>query len=458
MSALPPAIAASALYDSFLQSALRRFLDRATLETEAIPSASSDGRLAIEPTGDPSALVVRWFGMRYMLRVPPRRPFSAHEIRMARAIGGVLAARFRAILSPQFIAERGELFRGAIEDRYVGAFIDQKPYGLGPKENWADRIASAIEVLRVAALSSYENRPISTGVLLLNADDDPVRPNPRVRQAAPVYSQSLTAIKSFYRLVDGVHTVFLLNRDLQLVDLVDIEQWGRTAWHGADPRVPGAQSYQAHSRATLGGGHVCLVLSPSHEVKVFAEGAQVFAFRGAHWHLLDLEAKYEAWAEGVGNPQLAQRLFQTALDLADAREGALFVVLRDPGVALPQLVAPADRMDWERQAEGDTPTSSNPSRRHLLYLLAGRTATELDPSVLAALASMDGALVMDPTGRLLAGGAILRHPPLAESGSVWEVEGARTTAALAASRFGSVLKVSEDGVITYYDGERVWDI
>ncbi len=38
------------------------------------------------------------------------------------------------------------------------------------------------------------------------------------------------------------------------------------------------------------------------------------------------------------------------------------------------------------------------------------------------------------------------------------VEGARTTAALAASRFGPVLKVSEDGIITFFDGERVWDI
>jgi hypothetical protein len=38
------------------------------------------------------------------------------------------------------------------------------------------------------------------------------------------------------------------------------------------------------------------------------------------------------------------------------------------------------------------------------------------------------------------------------------VEGARTTAAMAASRFGPVLKVSEDGVITFFDRERVWDI
>jgi hypothetical protein len=29
---------------------------------------------------------------------------------------------------------------------------------------------------------------------------------------------------------------------------------------------------------------------------------------------------------------------------------------------------------------------------------------------------------------------------------------------MAASRFGPVLKVSEDGVITFFDRERIWDI
>jgi hypothetical protein len=47
---LPPVFAASALYDSLLQTALRQFYSRATFETEPTPSLSSDGRLAIEPT------------------------------------------------------------------------------------------------------------------------------------------------------------------------------------------------------------------------------------------------------------------------------------------------------------------------------------------------------------------------------------------------------------------------
>ena len=138
--------------------------------------SSSDGRLAIEPSANPSALIIRWFGTRYTLRVPGRWPFTAHEVRLAQAIGAVLAARYRAILNPRIIAERGDLFRGAIEDRYVGAFLDHRPYAIEAREARADRIASVIELLRVAALSSYENRPISTGVLLLGTSDDPVPP------------------------------------------------------------------------------------------------------------------------------------------------------------------------------------------------------------------------------------------------------------------------------------------
>src|SRR5574339_97968 len=162
---LPPVFAASALYDSLLQAALRQFFSRATFETEPIPSLSSDGRLAIEPTNDPSVLSIRWFGSRHVLHVPARRPFTPHEVRLARAIGTVLAMRYRAIFDPKQMLEHGDLFRGASEDRYIGAFLDDATRPAAPSR--ADLVATAIEVLRVAALSSYENKPISSGVLLL---------------------------------------------------------------------------------------------------------------------------------------------------------------------------------------------------------------------------------------------------------------------------------------------------
>ena len=436
-----------------LQSALRQFFERATLDTEVTPSQSSDGRLAIEPSASPTALIIRWFGTRYTLRVPGRWAFTSHEVRLAQSIGSVLAARYSAILNPQIIAERNDLFRGAIEDRYVGAFLDPRSYAIEGRETRADRIASVIELLRVAALSSYENRPISTGVLLLGTTGDPCRPGAPLPPSAPTYTESLTSIKSLYRLADGVRTVFLANADGRLLDIIDIERWGRQANRNPVLQVPCAKAYQPHAGATMQQGHVCAVLSPSREIKIFAEGAELFAFRGASWHLLDLHAKYKLWAEAVGDEALAMRIFQTALDLADAREGALFAVVREAESAVSQLVAPADRLDVPL-----TNRAGPPSRRDLLDLLENRSLTDLDPNVLAALASLDGAIVVDRQGRLLAAGAILRHPPSPDGEGGGVIEGARTTAALAASRFGPVLKVSEDGVITFFDGERVWDI
>ena len=446
---LPPVFAASALYDSLLQAALRQFYSRATFETEAIPSLSSDGRLAIEPTGDPSELTIRWFGSRHVLHVPSRRPFTEHEVRLARAIGAVLSIRYRAVFDPKQMLERGELFRGAIEDRYVGAFVDEETYAHLSMAR-PDLVATAIEVLRVAAMSSYENRSISSGVLILG-DEDSAPAAAMPDNQAFRFTQALTGIKTFYRLSDGLETVYLLNRSGFVLDVVDIAQCYPPA--GLD--VPCPTPYRSHALATSGNRNVCVVLSPSHEIKLFAEGVQVFSFRNARWHLLDIQAKYEMWATSVGNAVLAERLFQTAVDLADAREGALFVVLREPETALPMLVAPGDQLDAPRPPGNP----DNPTRGQLLQMLQGRTATSIDPSVLAGLARTDGATVLDPEGRLLAVGAILLHSEPIEPHSSLAVEGARTTAAMAAGRYGAVLKVSEDGLITFYDHmERIWDI
>lgn len=451
---VPPDAAVAALFDSQLQSALRLFFSRATLDAQPTALLQPDARLAIEPSASPSALIVRWFGTRYTLRVPGRWPFTSHEVRLARAIGAVLAARYRAILNPQVIAERGDLFRGAIEDRYVGAFLDHKPYAIESREARADRIASVIELLRVAALSSYESRPISTGVLLLATPTDPCRPGMRTSTHAPAYAEYLTAIKSFYRLADGVRTVFLANAEGRLLDIIDVERWGTQVYPHQAVHVPCAEPYRAHARATLQQGHVCAVLTPSREIKLFAEGAELFTFRSGAWHLLDLQAKFRLWAEAVGDEALAMRIFQTALDLSDAREGALFVVAREPDGPVSQLIAATDRLDRPAAVAA---RAGGVSRRDLLHLLERRSVTDLDPSVFAALASLDGATVIDVSGGLLAAGAILRHPPDGEFDPE-NVEGARTTAALAASRYGPVLKISEDGIITFFERGRVWDI
>ena len=54
---------------------------------------------------------------------------------------------------------------------------------------------------------------------------------------------------------------------------------------------------------------------------------------------------------------------------------------------------------------------------------------------------------MDPAADLMS------LPPALALGTFYE-----GVMQMAASKFGPVLKVSEDGMITFYDRERVWDI
>jgi len=42
-------------------------------------------------------------------------------------------------------------------------------------------------------------------------------------------------------------------------------------------------------------GHVCIVLSPNQEIKVFAAGTQAFSFAHGRWRILDPSAKFALW-------------------------------------------------------------------------------------------------------------------------------------------------------------------
>ncbi len=136
------------------------------------------------------------------------------------------------------------------------------------------------------------------------------------------------------------------------------------------------------------------------------------------------------------------------------------MVVADPAEAIGRLIAPHDVLASEPPF-GPPPelTPGDPlAKRALHYLARNRDVTLMDPSILESFAGLDGALATDRSGRLLAFGAILRHDATSLPGII-AVEGARTTAALVASRFGPVLKVSEDGVVPcYLNCLPVWDL
>ena len=406
-------------------------------------------QMRLDEDGD---LSVDLFGVSYRvdLRAGPR-PCEL-DLRMVRAIGAVLSLRHQHLFQINH-SPRLELYRGGSEDHYVAAFVE--PWTYASTSSRPSRIASSIHTLRTAALSTYENRRVSTGALLLGVED----PNEQAAADALAYGVELTALKSIHRLCDGKRTVFLVDREGKLVEVVDIARWALSVDPGNLPEVPCAREYEAHARATRSDGNLCLVLSPNQEIKLFANGSQAFAFAHGRWRLLDPSTNYAVWERAVGDPAVARVLFQTALDLSECRQGGLFVVIDDPVRSIGRLISPHDLLSDE--VPDGPPAELTPgdplAKRALHYLARGRSVIDLDPTVLEAFAGLDGAIATDRSGRLLAFGAILRHDASASLGTI--AEGARTTAAIIASRHGPVLKISEDGVVScYLDGLRVWDL
>lgn len=443
------------LYNEFFERGLRYFLPSARIEITG--SAVSQTKLDLVSRTD-GKLILSWFGREYLVE-HPRGTFTENEIRVIVAVGSVLTARYRGFFNTNTAAVTLALFRGLPEDRYISAFLDPFTY-LDDAEIPArpDYIADAIEVLRESSLLTFENRRISTGALLFGAGPkhrpDICHKSPVASPEAIPYTSNLTSIKSFHRLCDGIHTLFLVNRGGLLVDLVDIRDW-TCMFNEADLPAPTANLYRPHCLATLQGGHISMVLTPNGEIKVMAHGSQIFNFLGGRWRLTDCVHKFDLWRDHVGNPALAERLFSAALNLAEDRRGGLFVVLDDPKLA--HHFVPIGELLHEPQMPKVDPQDSG-TKDQIHYLLRHKQVLGMAPALLETIARMDGSLVMDRDSNLLAFGAILRNTGMAGSDDQI-LEGGRTTAAVGASRFGKVLKISEDGLVSHYkDGLLVWEM
>jgi hypothetical protein len=434
------------LYQQLLRRGVEYFLPACKLEVSGqVRESTAQSVLHATPHG---SLTFEWLGNSYVLS--HEREFSDHEQRMLEGIRSFLSTRYQLLFDHEIAAQNMPMFGGLIEDRYVSTFLDPKIFDDPTSAaTLPDRISGAIEVLRISALSSYEDKRISTGALLFGSLPDACHSLPSRPAEALLYSSALTLIRSFHRICDGLRTIALVDAAGGMVELVDIEEWARP-FSEMDLPVPAARRYRTHSQATLCGGHICLVLTPNGEIKIFGEGVQLFNFFEGRWHLTDAVSKYQRWEAAIGQRDLATRLFSAGLNLVEHRRGGMFVVLERAEDAS-QLVSGSDLLEADRRERGG-------AKNQLNYLLRKTRATELSPAVLESIAQIDGSVVLDRDSSLLAFGAILRHrPPIDKNEDIGE--GGRTAAAIGASQFGHVLMMSEGGQLSFYQkGHCVWTL
>jgi DNA integrity scanning protein DisA with diadenylate cyclase activity len=102
------------------------------------------------------------------------------------------------------------------------------------------------------------------------------------------------------------------------------------------------------------------------------------------------------------------------------------------------VVRPGDALADPKRSDTD---------REFDNFLKGHTIQSLPRPVTVELASLDGAVVLENSGRVLAYGAVLQPK---KSGRLRGTEGSRTKAAIGASNYGLAIKISSDGDISVY--------
>jgi uncharacterized membrane protein (DUF441 family) len=297
-------------------------------------------------------------------------------------------------------------------------------------------IQKLLQILKNVSYQRYEGTPATSGFIVYRNQlekfqvacsmSDCLRYDfdPRIGISANFFRNPLA-----YRLVNGLGTFYACNINLQATGMVKFMNYGN---RDAVDRLSHRDTLSLVKRA--GDGAFAAGISHASELEVITCPDTMLVWRKGVWSLFDPDI-YRSFLAGHLDAREMESLITTVYSLSKLRLGTII------------LVAGADVLD-----EGDLRKGAVGGKDQLSQLIVSfhreKTVSNLKHSgELISLLSSDGMTVFDKDGKLVDAGIIINTcttPGLVTGGG-------RTTAATAASFFGKVIKVSEDGPIELYE-------
>ena len=295
-------------------------------------------------------------------------------------------------------------------------------------------VSSVIEQLRNLAGQSYENKQLSFGCLL----DPQFAAKPAKDELFP---DDVLIHKRYKALSDGYRTCYRVSTNGKIVQFEDLIS--------SKIKSKGTHFYPewCEHLARNSQGEACGVcLTPQGDILIFDAGTLRFTYRHGEWqywnhtHIIDL-LKNRARAQGVGVKIIAgvaQTIYRAALDVSFRRSGGLLVLLHDR------------KRIHDMTLKGDAIDDRNRKSLHRTFdeSLPSTHIQKLPRQLLVELASLDGAVVLNNSGKIMAYGAVLNPR---RKGIIGIAEGSRTKAAIGASKYGIAVKISSDGDMVFYE-------
>jgi len=364
----------------------------------------------------------------------PSLPFTQAEKGFCRELLTAFAGLYSGFKLEGYAAH----FRTALLASIMDITVARSLRGDHSKGFWP--IQQLIQLLKHLSYQRYEGTPATTGFIVHRTTQQNLKSLVRQRQHTlyPLQPhQSVTpdffANPLTYRYVDGSNLFFLANIQMQVAGVVRI---GSSTVKSNVERLTQRELFSVVSRA--GSGAFAITVNEASEIEVLTSPAKLLVRRKGGWAIFDPDIFRSFLADSI-DPTSADDLLWTVYALSKSRHGTV-ILIHNRG---PKQLASLKK----GSVGGDDPVG-----RLLVNGVKGQTITDLKQSgTLLRILSADGITVISRSGKLIETGFII------DTSHVMEVVtgGGRTTAASAASFFGKVIKVSQDGPIELYDSGRL---
>jgi hypothetical protein len=363
-------------------------------------------------------------------------PFTSSETAFCRELLAAFAGLYSGFHQEGYAAHFRTALLASIMDITVARFLR----GDDRKGFWP--IQQLIQLLKNLSYQRYEGKPATTGFIVHRTTLPAFRSLVEERRHTLVPLQPHQAVSpSFfanpltYRFVDGTTFFFVANIDMQVTGVV---RTGSGLVQTAVERLTQRELFSLMRRA--GTDAFAITVNEASEIEVIIPPDKLLVRRKGIWGIFDPDILRSFLVGSIEAPA-ADDLLWTVYALSKSRYGTV-ILIHDRGAR--RLAA------LKKGSVG----GEDPVGRLLIGQVKGRTISDLkEAGALLRILSSDGMTVFDKSGQLLETGFIIdtSHAREVVTG------GGRTTAASAASFFGKVIKVSQDGPIELYqDGRLVY--
>lgn len=416
-----------AVFDAIKEN-IRSFLGGAS-----VTLVPGDDGIAADETTISESLSLEERPYRFMARREVL-PFTRSETLFCRELLTAFSGLFSGFQQEGYAAH----FRTALLASLMDITVARSLRGDNRKGFWP--IQQLLQLLKNLSYQRYEGKPATTGFLVHRTTPRLLNKMLRERNHTLIPLKPHEDISPYffrnplpYRIVDGTNLFFIANIQMQVTGVL------RTSPVELPTDIELLTQREIFSLVRRAGqGAFAVTVNGVSEIEVLVSPAKLLVRRKGAWGIFDPDI-FRSFLAGSIDAESVDELLWSVYALSKERLGTVILMYSKGARNLAGLK--------KGSVGGDDPIS-----RLLIRCVRKRTLRELKKAgILLRILSADGMTVFNERGRLMDTGFIF------DTSYAREVVtgGGRTTAAIAASYFGKVIKVSQDGPIELYQGGQL---